>query len=191
MCDGVQFENRSPVLYVAWDAVSGEPLFGERKLYRGKDDLIPLLEGVRDMGVPIIGIVTDKEKGLVPAVKHVFPKTPYQFCHTHFLMNCGKPLADDTSALGKAVRRRADEVRKIGKRVAKANSPEPEAVSETEAHDKTATMTEAQVVEEVCELVRVNSRVSGKAPLAPPELARHQRLEKIRTVVAEVRKKGI
>ena len=126
MCDGVQFEDRSPVLYLAWDALSGEPLFGERKLYRGQEDLIPLLEGVRDMGVPVLGIVTDKEKGLVPAVTHVFPDKPYQFCHTHFLKNCARPLADDTSALGKGVRRRASEVRKLGRRVAKASAPEPE-----------------------------------------------------------------
>lgn len=49
---------------------------------------------------------------------------------------------------------------------------------------------EEQMVREICELVRVNSRVSGKAPLAPPELGRHQRLEAIRTVVDEARKRG-
>ncbi len=182
MCDGVQFEDRSPVLYLAWDALSGEPLFGERKLYRGAEDLIPLLEGVRDMNVPVLGIVTDKEKGLVPAVEHVFPEVPYQFCHTHFLKNCAKPLQTDTSALGKAVRRRADEVRKLGKQVAKSGTPEASA--------KTDGMSEAELVQEVAELVRVNSRVSGKAPLEPPELNRHERLEQIRAVVDEARKRG-
>lgn len=182
MCDGVQFEDRSPVLYVAWDAISGAPLFGERKLYRGQEDLIPLLEGVRDMGVPVIGIVTDKEKGLVPAVQHVFPDTPYQFCHTHFLKNCANPLEADTSTLGKAVRRRADDVRRIGKQVDKTRAPEKSGES--------GAMSEQAVVQEVCELVRVNSRVSGKAPLAPAELNRHERLEQIRAVVDEARKKN-
>ena len=182
MCDGVQFEDRSPVLYLAWDALSGEPLFGERKLYRGEEDLIPLLEGVRDMDVPVIGIVTDKEKGLVPAVRSVFPDVPYQFCHTHFLKNCARPLQADTSALGQAVRRRADEVRKLGKQVAKS-SPAPPS-------DEADGPSEEELVQEVAELVRVNSRVSGKAPLAPPELNRHERLEQIRAVVDEARKKG-
>jgi len=85
MCDGVQFDARCPVLYLVWDAVSGQPLFGERKPFRGEDDLVPLLERVRSMDVPVIGVVTDKEKGLVPAVERVFPGVPYQFCHTHFL----------------------------------------------------------------------------------------------------------
>ena len=73
MCDGVQFEDRSPALCLAWDALSGEPLFGERKLYRGKEDLVPLLEGVRDMDVPVIGTVTGKQKGWSPQQRTSFP----------------------------------------------------------------------------------------------------------------------
>ena len=182
MCDGVQFEDRSPVLYLAWDALSGEPLFGERKLYRGEEDLIPLLEGVMDMGVPVIGIVMDKEKGLVPAVRSVFLDVPYQLCHTHFLKNCAHPLQADTRALGQAVRRRAGEVRKLGKRVAKSDSPA--------TSDEANGPSEEEVVTEVAELVRVNSRVSGKAPLEPPEQNRHERLEQTRAVVDEARRRG-
>jgi hypothetical protein len=76
MCDGVQFDDRSPVLYVVWDARTGTPLFGERKPFRGENDLVPLLERVRRMDVPVIGVVTDKETGLVPAVERVFPGVP-------------------------------------------------------------------------------------------------------------------
>lgn len=198
MCDGVQFEDRSPVLYLAWDALSGEPLFGERKLYRGEEDLIPLLEGVRDMNVPVIGIVTDKEKGLVPAVQHVFPDVPYQYCQTHFLKNCARPLQADTGALGQSVRRRAEAVREIGKQVAKSTEAEPTEAEPTETEpteaeptDDAGGLSEKQLVEEMAELVRVNSRVSGKAPLEPPELNRHDRLEQIRAVVDEARKRGI
>jgi len=38
--------------------------------------------------------------------------------------------------------------------------------------------------------VQVNSRVSGKAPLKPPELNRHERIEQLRAVVDEARKSG-
>ena len=117
MFDGVQFDERSPVLYLAWDAISGQPLFGERKTLRSQRDLVPVLERVRDMDVPVIGVVTDKERALVPAVEEVFPGTPYQFCHTHFVKNCAKPLKEDTSSLGSSVRRRAEEVRKLNKRL--------------------------------------------------------------------------
>jgi hypothetical protein len=218
MCDGVQFDDRSPVLYLAWDARSGTPLFGERKVYRGVDDLVPLLERVRDMGVPVIGVVTDKEKGLVPAVKRVFPEVPYQFCHTHFLKNCAKPLQEDLTALQASVRRRADAVREITKRVeGRDRSPdaaEPD-TSAAEADEQVgpnatarvegappqsapgpnglpaAELTEADLVREIGALVRANSRVSGKAPLAPAPLERHDRLAKIEEVVRNAVKKNL
>jgi hypothetical protein len=213
MCDGVQFDERSPVLYLVWDAISGEPLFGERKPYRSQADLMPLLERVRAMGVPVIGAVTDKEKGLVPAVTQVFPHVPYQYCQTHFLKNCAKPLHADLAALQASVRRRADAVREIGKLVAPSASAVPPTVEvaarvaspltepasepvhtpvalEREAQSSAAeAMSELELVRQVCELVRVNSRVSGKAPLDPAELKRHERLEAVRALVNEARKK--
>lgn len=222
MCDGVQFDERSPVLYLVWDAISGEPLFGERKPYRSEADLVPLLERVRSMDVPVIGVVTDKEKGLVPAVARVFPEVPYQYCQTHFLKNCAKPLQADLSALQASVRRRAEAVREIGKLVAPSASAvpptveaevmaEPPDVSPSVEHlfpedapataaaeatppeDETSSpvaMSEHDLVREVCDLVRVNSRVSGKAPLDPAELKRHERLKELRDLVNEAREKN-
>jgi hypothetical protein len=134
MCDGVQFDDRAPVLYVAWDALSGTPLFSERKPFRSEDDLRPMLERVKAMGVPVIAIVSDKEKGLVPAVEAVFPDVPYQFCQTHFMKNCAKPLEKDLSALGGSVVRRATRVHKIAKKI---NDAEREA---RERGEKTASV---------------------------------------------------
>jgi hypothetical protein len=190
MCDGVQFDDRSPVLYLVWDAISGQPLFGERKPFRGADDLVPLLERVRKMDVPVIGVVTDKEKGLVPAVERVFPGVPYQFCQTHFLKNCAKPLQEDLSALGASVRRRAEAVRKVSKELASPAAPVCQDNAPSLPTSAVVPLTEEELAQEVCELVRVNSRVSGKTPLDPPELKRHERLEEIRSLVNDVKKKA-
>jgi hypothetical protein len=217
MCDGVQFDDRSPVLYLAWDAISGTPLFGERKTYRGQEDLVPVLERVRAMDVPLIGVVTDKEKGLVPAVEEVFPEVPYQFCHTHFLRNCAKPMQGDLSALQASVRRRTEAVREIAKLL--HEPPETESAPPTPAPDErhltastpgatppaptaeeraddhrgleatSAPLTEEGFVREVCDIVRANTMVSGKAPLEPAELGRHDRLEAIRAAVHEAGEK--
>jgi hypothetical protein len=50
-------------------------------------------------------------------------------------------------------------------------------------------MSEHDLARDVCELVRVNSRVTGKAPLDPAELKRHERLEELRGLVNDARKK--
>jgi hypothetical protein len=219
MCDGVQFEDRSPVLYLVWDAISGTPLFGERKPFRGEDDLVPLLERVRGMRVPVLGVVTDKEKGLVPAVERVFPEVPYQFCQTHFLKNCAKPLREDLTSLQSSVQRRAELVRKVSAELPRISSLGPEAapcaeqaaqetdeiVPATPSTEPSVaavvqeespaqavpppSLTEEDLAREICDLVRANSRVSGKAPLDPAEINRHERLESIRALVDDARKK--
>lgn len=208
MCDGVQFDDRAPVLYLAWDAISATPLFSERKPFRGEDDLRPLLERVKATGVPVVAIVSDKEKGLVPAVEAVFPDTPYQLCQTHFLKNCAKPLAKDLSALGASVVRRATRVQKIAKKLndaeraaARETQDRPAAEAAPVAADERAEvaqgdgttparLSDTALAKEICEMVRQNSRASGKAPLAPPELERHERLEKLRVLVDKAREGG-
>jgi hypothetical protein len=191
MCDGVQFDDRAPVLYLAWDARSGMPLFSERKPFRSQEDLVPILERVKAMNVPVLAVVSDKEKGLVPAVQAVFPDVPYQFCHTHFLKNCARPLEEDLTALGASVTRRATQVHRIAKRL-----HQQEATAETAAKPKEVGMpdvpvrrNEVDVAKELCELARQNSRVSGKALVDPPELKRHERLETLRRLAEEASKK--
>jgi hypothetical protein len=186
MVDGVQFDNKSPVLYLVWDAISGEPLFGERKPYRGKDDLVPLLEKVKAMDVPVLGAVTDKEKGLVPALKKVFPEIPYQYCQTHFLKNAALPMRDDLGALGESIDRRAKRVGKIGRALHERGVESIESENyvfpdvENQARELPSTIEDEQFVAEVCAMVRHASRSSGRAPLNPPELVRHEALEKLR-----------
>jgi hypothetical protein len=86
--DGVQYDDRSPVLYVQRDVMSGEVLYAGRRLARAAEDLIPMLERsrdlARDISVPIIGIVSDKERSLVPAIAKVFPDIPHEYCHQHY-----------------------------------------------------------------------------------------------------------
>ncbi len=220
MVDGVQFDDRSPVLYLCWDALSGSPLFGQRMQDRDTDALSGLFQRVKGMEVPVLGVVTDAEKGLVPAVRKVFPQVPHQLCHTHFLKNCAKPMEADLRQLGQSVAERAERVRKLGKRLdqslesvprlcaaaeppAPAGSPAPGKAAGAQETGKGPSLpeaaspsvpeaepiTELELVKQMCALGRLDARASGKAPLNPPELVRHQRLEQLRHMVQEAAKK--
>lgn len=52
----------------------------------------------------------------------------------------------------------------------------------------TSGVTEQRLVQQLCAMVRQNARASGKAPLNPSQLIRHQRLEQIRNMVDSLRK---
>lgn len=196
MADGVQFDSVSPVLYVLWDSLSGEPLFGERKMFRGEDDLVPLLQRVKAMDVPVIAFVSDKEKGLVPAVQAVFPEVPHQLCQLHFLKNCALAMKDDLAALGQAVERRATAVQKIARRLhergydSKENPSNSSSAEAQPSGGAAPALGEQQLTAELCAMARHASKASGRAPLNPPELVRHDRQEAVRATIAEAMKKG-
>jgi hypothetical protein len=63
--------------------------------------LRPLLE----LNLPLLSVLSDKQRGLVPAVATVFSGTPHQFCHGHYLNNLAEPLSDADSAFKVALRK--------------------------------------------------------------------------------------
>ena len=119
--DGVQYDDRSPVLYVQREVLSGEVLYAERRLARAAKDLVPMLrrtaEMARQLGVPILGIVSDKERSLVPAIGEVFPDIPHQFCQQHFLGNVARPLEEDDERLQEGVREVVSSLRDVQREI--------------------------------------------------------------------------
>lgn len=121
--DGVHFDEASPVLYVQRDAISGEVLYAERHLAQGKADLVPMLrrsaELAAELEVPILGIASDKERSLVPAIAEVFPGVPHQFCQTHFLKNVAEPLKEDDQELARAAKESVLALRQVQRTIAR------------------------------------------------------------------------
>ena len=56
------------------------------------------LEPLKHLEWPILAVLSDKQKGLVPAVATVLPHSRYQFCQAHYLRNLAEPLAEADAA---------------------------------------------------------------------------------------------
>lgn len=208
--DGVHFDEVSPVLYVQREAISGEVLYAERRLAQGKDDLVAMLrrsaELAAEIGVPIMGIASDKERGLVPAIAEVFPGVPHQFCQTHFLQNVAAPLKEDEQALARAVKETVLAVRRVQRTIerrfpaAAAGGRAVEAKPAAEvggsaprgaAPDDTAGA-EARIAAALARAGATAGMVSGRAITDPPGLKRIQRLQEVRAAVDQAaQKKGL
>jgi hypothetical protein len=211
--DGVQYDDRSPVLYVQRDVLSKEVLYAERRLARAADDLVPMLERsrdlARDLGIPIFGIVSDKERSLVPAIAKVFPDTPRQFCHTHYLKNVAEPVEEEARALEEAAREVVTELRDVERRIERHSSPQEATaevrpasapVEKTPAVDPApgptgtapAAVPEAEVAAALARAGTTVGKVSGRPILEPAGLKRFQRLEEVRRAAQKAaRKKGV
>jgi hypothetical protein len=186
--DGVQHDDHSPVLYVQRDVLSGEVLYAERRLARGEDDLVPMLQRTwdlaKDVGVPILGIVSDKERGLVPAIARVFLNVPHQFCQTHFLKNVAEPLEPDEQALTQTA---ADVVRNIRE---VERSIERQSRSNGEKRDGAAPAgDEAAMTAALARVGTTVGTVSGRPITDPPGLKRVELLTEVRDAVFEAAQK--
>jgi hypothetical protein len=51
------------------------------------------LQPIHDLGLPVAAILSDKQRGLVPAVAVVFPQAKHSFCQMHYLKNAAEPVA--------------------------------------------------------------------------------------------------
>ena len=162
--DAVKFDDVSPRLYVVREVLSQEILIAERIEIADTDRLAAFLNKANMMGLPILGIVSDKEHALVAAIKKVFPEVPHQYCQTHFLGHIAKPMESDLANLGTAVEKVAKEVRAVAKGI---------------SDDKVATPEERRLASKVCEAVQVISKVRGDKLLDPPALKRFTELKGI------------
>jgi len=207
--DGVHFDEGSAVLYVQREVISGEVLYAERRLARSKEDLVPMLrrtaELAAEIGVRILGVVSDKETSLVPAIAEVFAGIPHQFCQTHFLSNVAKPLKDDEQELVRGAKETVLELRKVQRTLERcfpevavgggsaeaATGAEARANGTAEPCAEDPALAEARVAAALVRAGTTAGAVSGRSITDPPGLKRFQRLQQVRTAAGQAaRKRG-
>jgi hypothetical protein len=177
--DGVAFDDTSPVLYVLRDVLSGEILYSERVDRRDDTKLGELLEKIKALGVPVLGVISDKEKAIVSAVARVFPDVPHQYCHLHFLKNLAKPMDSDLAALGTAVKEVLTDIKRLDRDL------------QTQAETHRSSPAELAMAQSLVKAARAAGSVSGDAVLDPAPLKRLQRLQRVaETAEAASKKKG-
>ena len=86
------YEEQSPLLMTGVDAVL-EIVLGNIKLPSEKAaGIVPFLRQLKRCFGPPLAAVHDMSKGIIAAVRQVFPKIPDYICHFHFLRDLGKDL---------------------------------------------------------------------------------------------------
>jgi len=98
-------EGDSPNLFCGLDGITELVLDSIKIPSEKKDTLIPFFRGIKEKYGEPIALVHDMGKGIIAAVKEVFPHIADFICHFHFLRDIGKDLLlDDYTALRKRLR---------------------------------------------------------------------------------------
>jgi hypothetical protein len=102
--DGLAPEGGEPQLWIVRELQSGLILRSGWMSQQDQSAFVHFLQPIADMGLAILAVMSDKQRGLVPAIAEVFPQSKHAFCQIHYLNNAVAPLTE------------ADEAMKVGLR---------------------------------------------------------------------------
>lgn len=61
---------------------------------QNEDTFVNFLQPIDDLGLKVALVMSDKQRGLLPAVERVFPKANHAYCQAHYLKGLAEPIAD-------------------------------------------------------------------------------------------------
>jgi Transposase, Mutator family len=102
--DGLAPEGGEPQLWFIRELTSGVTLRSGWLSQQDHTTFEAFLQPLTQLEWPILAVLSDKQRGLVPAVATVLPHSPHQFCQAHYLRNLAEPLAEVDSAFKVALR---------------------------------------------------------------------------------------
>jgi hypothetical protein len=126
-------EGRDPLLMSSIDSLSDIVLGNVKLPAEDKAHIVPFLERIKQtFGLPL-ALVHDMGKGILAAVKEVFPDVPDFICHFHFLRDIGKDLLNsEYDAIRKKLRKHriSAKLRRLAKQLKAAMDANPAMIKE-------------------------------------------------------------
>jgi hypothetical protein len=103
--DGLAPEGGEPQLWFVRELMTGLTLRSGWLSKQNQETFEVFLSPLNELNVPILAVLSDKQKGLIPAVAVVLPGVAHQFCQAHYLRNLAEPLAESDSAFNVSLRK--------------------------------------------------------------------------------------
>jgi len=104
--DGVQPEKGNETLYILRDCISGNTILARNLEVGDTEGIKSLIEEVLSLGIKVMGVVSDKQRSIVRAVKDLLPGVPHQYSQFHYLKNVAKPVSSEDQTLKKELKKR-------------------------------------------------------------------------------------
>jgi hypothetical protein len=173
--DGLQPDVGHEVLWVVRDCLSEEILLARPLLSSSQGDLTALLtevkEQLKQLEVPVKGIISDGQETIGSAVAFVFPGVPHQLCQFHYLKDAVDPLYEADRHAKTQLKKYVRGVRPLERALEERSDPESEAIRG------------------YCLAVRSAMTDDGRAPLEASGLILQDRLTQINDSITRVEQK--
>jgi transposase len=103
--DGIQPDKGSETIYLVRDVVTGRLLAAENVRSSDTATMTALLRPIHELGVPVVGAVSDAQDSLLQAIAALWPDIPHQVCQFHYLREATRPMFDVDRKVRKQIRK--------------------------------------------------------------------------------------
>lgn len=103
--DGLCPEGGEPQLWVVRELQTGLTLRSGWLSRQDETTFVNFLQPIAEIGLNVLAVLSDKQRGLEPAVPIVFPQAKQTFCQAHYLTNVATPVAEDDESMKVALRK--------------------------------------------------------------------------------------
>jgi len=196
--DGLAPEGGEPQLWVVRELQTGLTLRSGWMSQQDQTAFENYLLPIRELDLPIAAVISDKQRGLVPAVATVFPDAKHAFCQMHYLKNAAEPVAEADQTMkitlrkevraqvGKLIRR--EKVEQPGVLTVTGLIPSPvEQETQVKEDQTTQDLTEtiaqkrASIVQDLKRRVRYLLTLKGRPPFRLAGIEMFERLTEVET----------
>jgi len=186
--DGLMPEGGEPQLWIIRELQTGWTLRSGWMNNQDEAAFVEFLQPIADLHLAVKAVMSDKQRGLLPAVKVVFPNAKHGICQFHYLNNAAEPVAEADeqmkielrqevrSEVGELIRKKQAEKPSIPVVTGMIPSPVPAAPLETKDADE-----RERIVQDIPSRVRYLLTLKGHPPFRLAGIEMFSRLQEVVT----------
>jgi hypothetical protein len=103
--DGLAPEGGEPQLWVVRELQTGLTLRSGWLSQQDQRTFVNFLQPIAELGQGVVAVISDKQRGLEPAVRAVFSHAKHALCQSHYLKNAAAPVAEADEAMKVTLRK--------------------------------------------------------------------------------------
>lgn len=197
--DGLMPEGGEPQLWVVRELHTGWTLRSGWMSCQDESAFIEFLQPIADLGLLVKALISDKQRGLLPAVKVVFPRAVHGFCQLHYLDNAAESVAEADEQMKISLRQSMRAA--VGDLIRQKQAEKPIVLTVTgmiptpvvhstprPAPDPTAIATQERetIVQDILHRVRYLLTLKGRPPFRLAGIEMFARLQEVAVCVQEL-----
>lgn len=186
--DGLAPEGGEAQLWLVRELHSGITLRCGWMSQQDQGAFVNFLQPIAELGLPITQVMSDKQRGLVPAIADVFSGAKHSFCQMHYLGNAAEPISDADEAMKIELRQgvrqeigpliRQEKVEEQGVLTVTGGIPSPVTVSDDSSNP--VAQEQDAILQDISRRIRYLLTLKGRPPFCLAGIEMFERLTEVK-----------